>query len=154
MTWPRSTIAISTALARRTLYVDTGAFIALLWRRDRAHRRVGAHFTRLRAAGDLLVTSEPVIGETATRLRYDAGLQAALAFQRILEDAIADGSLRVREGDPRLRTAAFAVMARYADLRLSYADCVGAAVAREIRADALFGLDEDFRIMGFALEPS
>lgn len=125
----------------------------MLWRRDRAHRRVRTHFLRLRRDGDLLVTSDPVIAETATRLRYDAGLQAALEFQRIMENSVSAGSLRVRDADPRLREAAFGVMARYGDLRLSYADCVGAVVAREIRADAVFGLDEDFRVMGFSLEP-
>lgn len=137
----------------RTVYVDTGAFIALLWRRDRAHERVRTHLERLRADGDLLLTSEPVVAETATRLRYDAGLPAALAFRRALEQALAGGQLRIRDGDARLRDAAFEVMAQYADLRLSYADCVGAAVARESRCGAVFGLDEDFRAMGFSLEP-
>lgn len=44
-------------------------------------------------------------------------------------------------------------MATYADLRLSYADCVGAVVAKEARAAAVFGLDHDFRVLGFNLEP-
>ena len=137
----------------RKLYVDSGAFIALVWRRDRAHDRVRDHFLRSRAARDLLVTSDPVIGETVTRLRYDAGLRAALTFRRILDEAMGSGSLVVRDTERRLRVAAFEVMARFPDLTLSYADCVGAAVAREIEAQAIFGLDHDFRIMGFALEP-
>lgn len=137
----------------RTVYADTGAFIALLWARDQDHGRVREHFLRLRREGDLLVTSEPVIAETATRLRYDAGVATALAFHEALEGAEAAGTLRVRYGDARLRWAAFEVMRRYRDLRLSYADCVGAAVAREMRVDAVFGLDADFRAMGFVLEP-
>jgi predicted nucleic acid-binding protein len=44
-------------------------------------------------------------------------------------------------------------MARFPDLKLSYADAVGAVVAREVRAAAVFGLDDDFRHLGFALEP-
>ncbi len=39
------------------------------------------------------------------------------------------------------------------DRRLSYADGIGAAIAEERRVDAVFGLDNDFRVMGFALEP-
>lgn len=137
----------------RTVYIDTGAFIALIWRRDRAHDRMRKHFMRLRRDGDRLVTSEAVVAETATRLRYDAGLRDALAFRRILDEATAVGEIRIRYGDDRMRTAAFDVMARYADLGLSYADCVGAVIAREISAQAVFGLDEDFRALGFALEP-
>jgi hypothetical protein len=44
-------------------------------------------------------------------------------------------------------------MAGYADLRLSYADCVGGVVARAVRAEVVFGLDDDLRVLGFALEP-
>lgn len=137
----------------RVVYVDTGAWIALLWRRDRAHGEVARHFLRLRETSSLLVTSEAAIGETATRLRYDAGLTAVLTFHRLLEDAVAGGSIRVPDTDAALRRSAFRVMERFADLRLSYADCMGAAVARRFAADAVFGLDHDFRLLGFALEP-
>lgn len=137
----------------RAVYVDTGAWIALAYRRDRAHERVSRHFAKLRADGDLLVTSDPAVGETVTRLRYDAGLAAALAFRRLLDEAVALQTLRIRDTDAELRRKALGLMERFGDLRLSYADSVGAAVAREIDAGAVLGLDHDFRIMGFALEP-
>ena len=50
------------------VYADSGAFIALLWRRDRACARVRDHYTALREAGDVLLTSDLVVSETATRL--------------------------------------------------------------------------------------
>lgn len=136
----------------RIVYVDTGAWIALLRMRDRAHQRVAHHFRDI-AKDSLLVTSEPAIAETATRLRYDAGLSAALGFHRHLEEASKLGRLRIRETDPALRRQAFAIMEQHGDLPLSYADCVGAAVAREVRAAAVLGLDNDFRVLGFHLEP-
>lgn len=137
----------------RTLYADTGAFIALLYRRDAAHDRVSAHFRDLRAARDRLLTCEPVIAETVTRLRYDAGLDRVRRFRDLIARAVAQGSVVVRESDPALRTRAFEVLDRFGDLRLSYADAVGAAIAGERRVDAVFGLDHDFRVMGFTLEP-
>lgn len=138
----------------RLLYVDTGAFIALLWRRDRDHGRVSEHIRRVRAAGDTLLTSEAVISETVTRLRYDAGLPAALAFRRALDLTTATRSVLVRESDQGLRSAAFGVLSRFPDLKLSYADAVGAAIADERRVSAVVGLDNDFRVMGFVLEPA
>lgn len=48
--------------------------MALIWSRDQDHSRMREHYQQLRSAGLILVTSEPVIGEPATRLRYDAGL--------------------------------------------------------------------------------
>lgn len=100
-----------------------------------------------------MITSGAAIAETATRLRHDAGLDPALAFAETLAEAVARGSLRVRDGDETLRRRAFEVMERYADLTLSCPDCVGAAVAAEVRADAVLGLDQDFRILGFRLVP-
>jgi len=135
------------------VYTDTGAFIALLYRRDQAHHAISAHFRALREAGVRLVTSEPVIAETVTRLRYDAGLSRVTAFRDVLNRANVSGSLTIRESDERLRHAAFAVLEQYADLRLSYADAVGAAIAREPQIDSVFGLDHGFRVMGFTLEP-
>jgi uncharacterized protein len=133
------------------VYVDSGAFIALLRRKDRDHERVVKHLVRLREAGDRLVTSDAVVSETATRLRYDVGVDGALAFRHLLDAA--GRQLLVRDSDATTRAAAFDLMAGYADLRLSYADCVGCVVARSVRASAVFGLDDDFRVLGFALEP-
>jgi predicted nucleic acid-binding protein len=137
----------------RVVYVDTGAWIALLWTRDRAHASVAGHF-RLMDRGTRLVTSEPAVAETATRLRYDAGLGATLAFHRYLEEALAIGRLRIRDTDAALRRQAFAIMEQHGGLTLSYADCIGAAVAREVGAAAVLGLDNDFRVLGFRLEPA
>ena len=101
----------------------------------------------------MLVTSEPAIAETATRLRCDSGLSATLAFHRYVEEATKLGKLRIRETDAVLRRRAFAIMEGHGDLSLSYADCVGAAVAMEVRASAVLGFDNDFRVLGFTLEP-
>ena len=137
----------------RLLYADTGAFIALLYVRDQSHELVSNHLQALSSARDRLLTSEPVIAETVTRLRYDAGLPRVESFRRVLQQAVSQGVLTIRESSEDLRQEAFAVLSRYADLRLSYADAVGAAIAAERRVDAVFGLDNDFRVMGFALEP-
>lgn len=137
----------------RLVYVDTGAFIALIWSRDQDHSRMRAHYWQLRSADASLVTSDPVIAETATRLSYDAGLRAALNFHDIVVGATGAGTLSIRDSDQELRHRAFDWMRRYDGLRLSYADAVGAAVATERRVDAVFGLDQDFRAMGFVLEP-
>jgi predicted nucleic acid-binding protein len=137
----------------RLLYADTGAFLALLYSRDRDHSRVSAHLRHLRGAGDRLVTSEAVVSETVTRLRYDAGLPTVSAFRALLTRAAAQGSLSVRESTATLRNQAFEVLAEFADLRLSYTDAIGATIARERRVDAVFGLDNDFRVMGLMLEP-
>lgn len=137
----------------RLLYVDTGAWLALLRPRDADHARVAKHFRALRRKGDRFLTSDAVVGETATRLRYDSGPLAVQEFRDFLDAATNDGALRIRESDPQIRAKAFDLIARYRDLPLSYADCAGAVIAAAERADAVFGLDDDFRVLGFVLEP-
>lgn len=99
------------------------------------------------------MTTNLVLAETATRLRYDAGLRTALEFRTIIDEATSAGRLTVRYADEVLDEKAWTVMERYADQSLSFIDCAGAVVAREARASAVFGLDKDFSILGFALEP-
>lgn len=111
------------------------------------------HYRRLRDTGAALLTSNLVLAETATRLRYDAGLTYALAFRDLVAAAEAAGRLHIRRADAELEFLAWDVMAQYGDLALSFVDCIGAATAREASADAVFGLDNDFRILGFSLEP-
>jgi predicted nucleic acid-binding protein len=137
----------------RVLYADTSAFIALIWRRDRSHARVREHYFRLRDRGDALLTSNLALAETVTRLRYDAGLPAAIAFRTLIEEAVASARLSVRYADADLDRKAWDLMERYSDQSLSFADCAGAVTAREASAAAVFGLDTDFVVLGFALEP-
>lgn len=111
------------------------------------------HYRKLRESRDTLLTSNLVLAETATRLRYDAGLPAAVAFRALSEEAAGGGLLAVRYADAELDGHAWDVMAQYADRALSFVDCVGAVTAREARAAAVFGLDADFTVLGFALEP-
>lgn len=137
----------------RSVYVDTGCFIALVWSRDRAHEAMRSAFSSVRAEGVRLVTCDPVIGETATRLRYDAGLRTTMSFHDLVQQAVSTGQLDVVESSTQLRSEAFELMGRFDDLSLSYADAVGAAVARRNDATSVLGLDNDFRVLGFRLLP-
>ncbi len=111
------------------------------------------HYRKLRESRDALLTSNLVLAETATRLRYDAGLPAAVAFRTLVEEAVDGGLLTVRHADAELDARAWDLMEQYADRTLSFVDCAGAVTAREARAAAVFGLDADFSVLGFALEP-
>ena len=112
------------------------------------------HYVHLRDDRDALLTSSLVIAEPATRLRYDAGLRAALAFRELVEQAEGTGRLDIRRPDADLESRAWDVMEQYADRALSFTDCVGAVTARDGSAEAVFGLGVDFAVLGLALEPS
>ena len=67
----------------------------------------------------VLLTSNLVVSETATRLRYDAGPSAAIAFRGLLEAAVEAGRLIVRHADGAVDSSAWDLMERYPDLTLS-----------------------------------
>ena len=138
----------------RLLYVDTGYFLALALRRDVHHVVAVAHFTALAAGSATLLTTDAVIGETLTRLRYDGGVAPVTIFARSIEAMASGGTLRIEESAPTSRAQAVDLVARYDTRPLSYADALGAVVARRHDVDAVLGFDEDFRMLGFALEPS
>ncbi|MGH2498811.1 MAG: type II toxin-antitoxin system VapC family toxin [Candidatus Limnocylindria bacterium] len=137
----------------RAVVVDTGAWIALLNRRDPLHPSASAHLDRLRSDGARLVTTNYVIDETATRLRYGAGLAAAVRFKEVVDAARKSAALRVAWIDPRIEARAWAVLEEYADIGLGLTDATTAAVARAHRIREVFGFDADFRALGFLVAP-
>jgi predicted nucleic acid-binding protein len=97
------------------------------------------------------VTTNYVVAESATRLRYDAGLRAALRFRDAIKEALALRSLRLVWIDQRLDGEGWDVLAKYADIDLSLTDGTSAAVARRHGIREIFGFDEDFAALGFTL---
>lgn len=136
------------------VFVDTGAWIALLRRDDTKHADAARGWKRLLRDRARLVTSSFVVSESATRLRYDAGLPAALAFRDRIEQAGDRGLLRVVWVDEEIAGAGWGVMERYADLALSLTDATSAAISTRLRIADVFTFDADFRPMGFSVYPA
>jgi predicted nucleic acid-binding protein len=135
------------------LFVDTGGWLALLRRDDRMHQRARSYYERLVGDGTRLLTTNYVVDETATRLRFDAGLPAALAFRAALDRSTSTGRLRIGWVDPKLEREGWEILEHHADLVLSLMDAVSAAVARRARVQQVFGFDADFRALGFDVQP-
>lgn len=131
------------------LLFDSSAFIALEDKADACHAAAKSFFDGLTRT-DRCVTTNYVIDETITRLRYAINWQAATAFA----DAIAKSRLfELVYIDAELDAAAVSVMKRYRDQRLSFTDCATIAVARAQRIDAVFAFDDDFRRVGLRTLP-
>jgi predicted nucleic acid-binding protein len=118
------------------------------------HAPAQAHYERLQASRARLLTTNYVTDETATRFRYDLGLEVALAFRDLLLKAEAKRRVRVIWIGRELEDEAWRLLARYADVQLSLTDATTAAVARARRVNEIFGFDQDFRALGMAVEPA
>ena len=136
------------------VFVDTGGWIALLKRDDRMHVDAVTYYEARVAEGRRFLTTNYVTDEAATRLRYDAGLEAALAFRRAVERATAGRRLRILWIDARLEREGWDILERHADIPLSLTDATSAAAGRRARVREIFGFDRHFRALGFDVQPA
>jgi uncharacterized protein len=132
--------------ALRAVFVDTGAWVALRYRRDQHHGKARALVQRLDAEGLGLVTTEWVLAEAVTLLKARGAVEAALA----LGEAIQGGRLgHLAESTVERRRRAWELFVRYRGLRVGWVDCASFAVMEELGVRQFFGFDEDFVRAGF-----
>lgn len=134
----------------RAVFVDTGGWMACADRADPEHESCGAARDAALEAGKPLITTDFVIDETLTLIRFRLGLGAANAWWQQIE-----GSARLRweriESDrfERARHLFF----QYRDKDLSFTDCTSIALMRELKLTTVITTDGHFRQVGFEVLP-
>ena len=129
------------------IFVDSGAWIALLNRRDRHHSEATTIYNRLVRQRERIVTTDYVIDETITRLRYDVSHSAAVKFLDFIDRIEQQGLLTVVRIDSSLFQEASRIFHQYDSVRLSFTDCASFAVCRKNKISEAFAFDEHFAIM-------
>ena len=137
----------------KAVLVDTGAWIALLSRGDQHAAAATDRYVELSGEGARLVTTNYIVDETATRLRYGAGLDAALAYRRMLDDSVKARRLRLAWIDETIEREAWRILEQYRDVPLSLTDATTAVTARRSRIEEVFGFDRDFEALGLLVLP-
>ena len=114
------------------VFVDTGGWMACADRSNPVHTACTSARDATLEAGRILVTTDFVVDETLTLIRFRLGLAAANAWWQQI-----DGSRRLRwervESDRFERARQLFV--QYRDKDLSFTDCTSFAVMRELRGD-------------------
>ena len=132
--------------ALRAVFVDTGAWVALRYRRDQHHSRARTLLRRLQDEALGFVTTEWVLAEAVTLLKARGALDHAIA----LGEAIQSGRLGyLVESSAERRRRAWELFVRYRDRRVGWVDCASFAVMEELALTRFFGFDEDFVRAGF-----
>lgn len=133
------------------VFVDTGGWMACADRSDPAHAACAAARDATLEAGRLLITTDFVVDETLTLIRFRLGLAAANAWWEQI-----DGRARLRwervENDRFER--AQNLLFQYRDKDLSFTDCTTFAVMRELRLTTVIATDGHFRQVGFEVLPA
>ncbi len=126
------------------IFVDTSFWVALTNRRDPHHLEATALLAA--HAGDRLLTTNEVRGETWTFLRRRAGHDATVRF---LDTVSASPRVEiVRVAEP-VESAAEQWLRRRDDREFSWVDATSFATMRELRTTEAFAFDGDFSAAGF-----
>ena len=132
-------------------FVDTGAWIALLNVRDQLHTEAREIYGALKQQREQLYTTDYVIDETVTRLRYDANHSAAVEFLVAIEGAEEMGTVTLVAIDRAFFQESKRLFRQYSSERLSFTDCTSFVVCQRHGITAAFAFDQHFPIMGITL---
>jgi uncharacterized protein len=133
------------------IFVDTGAWIALLDERDGFHRKaIAVQSDLVHGVHGRLVSTDYVLDEAATYLRMHGPPRALGAFRGVLERS---KSVEVVWTSPERFWAAWDLLDAHQDKSWSLTDCVSFLTMRALDIGRAFGFDADFRQAGFELLP-
>jgi len=135
----------------KPIFVDTAGWVACADGADPAHARASAARDAALEAGRMLVTTDFVVDETLTLIRFRLGLSAADAWWQQI-----DASSRVRweRIDSQRFEKARALFFQYRDKQFSFTDCTSFAIMRELRLRQALTTDRHFVQAGFEVLPA
>lgn len=134
----------------KALFVDTAGWVAAD-SADPMQAKVSEARDRWLAGGGSLVTTDYVIDETLTTLRFRLGLAAAEIWWQQVD---ASARLRTEAIDPPRAERARALFFRYRDKDFSFTDCTSFVVMRTLRLRSALTLDHHFSQTGFQVVPA
>ncbi|MBW8348452.1 PIN domain-containing protein [Bacillus sp. IITD106] len=135
------------------LFIDTGAWIALIERKDQFHARA-TNFLKSLDSSVKRVSSSYVIAETYTWFRYRVGFSYAKQFLEIMERSQQNGTIKIILGDQDTLQLAEQLLKDFPDQKLSYVDAVSMAIMKIEQIDKVFGFDHHFYLLNFEVVPS
>ncbi len=134
----------------KLLFVDTAGWMACADAADPKHAQARSARDHWLEQGHFLLTTDYVIDETMTLLRFRLGISAAEEWWHTLST-----SPRVRHESIDVDRAerARAIFFRYRNKDFSFTDCTSFALMRELRLRVALTTDRHFRQVGLEVVP-
>lgn len=128
------------------LFVDTSAWLALNDKSDQYHNKSAAKTLEIKKQRIELVTSEYIMDESITLIRYRVSHHAAVVFG---DSLVKSGIVKIMDVTDKDRFKAWELFKRYRDKELSFTDCTSFVVMENLKIKKAFTFDEHFKQMGF-----
>ena len=133
------------------IFVDSGAWIAFSNQTDQHHKDALAIYNGLKKEKAQLLTTDYIIDETTTWLRYRASHPAAIKFLDHIERAEGTDVLTVVAVDKTLFQEAKRLFRQYDSANLSFTDCTSFAVCQAHKLSEAFAFDQHFTMENITL---
>lgn len=131
---------------QRSVFVDSGAWIAYYSARDARHGEADASLRAAVMGRRVLVTTNLILAEVHRWFLFRAGIAPAGAT---LDRIDATPLVRIVYANREHHQAARAWLARLRDQRITYTDAVSFAVMKALRCPLVLTFDHDFLAAGF-----
>ena len=133
------------------IFVDTSAFLAIENLRDNYYRKAVALRDTLLKAGKLLVTSDYIMDESYTVIRFRAGHHIAVQFGEAVRGS---KFLRIEPIAPNLIEKAWELFKTFSDHEFSFTDCTSFVLMERLKIKTAFTFDAHFKEYGkFNINP-
>jgi predicted nucleic acid-binding protein len=133
------------ATAPSSVFVDSGAFIALLFEDDHYHEAALRYYESV-PTYTRLITTILVVSETFTWLRYHAPFPNAFKFLDVVAEANQSGVLTLVYPDDEMNIRVLELLRRYTEAKLSYVDASSFVVIRQLGIHDVFTFDAHFQM--------
>jgi predicted nucleic acid-binding protein len=133
----------------KSLFVDTGAFLAKEIAADQHHEAAGKFWQRIVAERPRLYSSEHVLDEAATLLARRTSYAWAAQWGHDVMSARIEWFTAERQD----LLGAFALMRKFADQAVSFTDCLSFVLMKRNGLRDVFGFDAHFAAAGFRVWP-
>ncbi len=136
------------------VYVDTGGWVPYFDRSDRFHPLVTSYVqATLLQAIDHLLTSDYVLDETVSYLRYHVSHATALTVFRALSTLTQPHRMTMLEVNGERRSRAGHIFEQFHDQTFSFTDCASFALCEAHHIQHAVTVDKDFVIFGLVILP-
>ena len=137
----------------KKLFIDTGAWIALNNKKDKYYIDAVKANKNFLDKGYFYISSDYVLDETYTLLRYDVGHKRAVEFGGEIKSLQEMGKIRIVHINQDILDKAWEIFEKYSDKDFSFTDCTSFAVMEMLGINEAFSFDRHFEQYGFTRLP-
>ena len=134
-------------------FIDATAWINYVLIGEPHHDEAVAFLKACIEGRKALFTSNDIVDETVTRLRYRVNFNVASDFFLFFQENVKKGLLIQLWVDEQLQLEAWELMEKFREHKLSLTDATSIAIMNRFRMDAIITFDDDFKKVGVRTLP-